>query len=92
MKKVSFEPLEESFTNSEKYVSCITNEMLVGLRSKYHIPDAVRLRAPTVDERPHHVHNGEVAIYLEAIMLDFAFRFIRSFGKFFTLYMWHRYN
>lgn len=27
----------------------------------------VKLRAPTADERPNHVHSGEVGIYLEAI-------------------------
>ena len=37
------------------------------LRSKYHIPDTVKLKALTSDERPYHVHGGEVAIYLEAI-------------------------
>ena len=82
-KKVSFEPLEESFTNSKKYVSCITNEVLAGLRYKYHIPDVVKLRASTADERPHHVHSGVVAIYLEAIILDFIFQFICSFRNFF---------
>ena len=40
---------------------------MAGLRSKYHIPDTVKLRASIADERPHHVHVGEVAIYLEAI-------------------------
>ena len=34
----------------------------------------VKLRAPTVDERPHHVHGGEVVIYLEAI--DTGLRFL----------------
>ena len=66
-KKVSFEPLEESFTNSEKYISCITDKILAGSRSKYHILDTAKLRASTVDERPYRVHGGEVAIYLEAI-------------------------
>ena len=37
------------------------------LRSKYHILDIVKLRALIADERPYHVHGGEVAIYLEAI-------------------------
>ena len=50
--------------HSNKYVSCITKENLVELRSRYHIPETVKLRKPTADERPHHVHGGEVAIYL----------------------------
>ena len=37
------------------------------------IPDTVKLRAPTADESPHHVHSGEVAIYLEAISVGLYF-------------------
>ena len=37
-KKVSFGPLEESFTNSGKYVSYITDEVLAGLRSTITFP------------------------------------------------------
>ena len=80
-KKVSFGPLEESFTNSEKYVSCINDEVLAGLRFKYHIPDVVKLRTPTADEKPHHVHSNEVAIYLEAISVGFRFSVHLFFHK-----------
>ena len=72
-KKVSFGPLKESFTNYGKYISCITDKILAGLRSKYHFPDTVKLRALNANERPHHVHGGEVVIYLEAI--DTSLRF-----------------
>ena len=81
-KKVSFGPLEESFTNSKKYISCIIDEVLVGLRSKYHIPDVVKLRALTADESPHHVHSSEVAIYLVAISASLRFPVHPFFQKF----------
>ena len=72
-KKVSFGPLEDSFTHFDKYVSYITEDNLVELRSRYHFPETVKLRAPTADERPHHVHGGEVAIYLVAICAGLHF-------------------
>lgn len=66
-KNVSFGPLEESFTHSNKFISCITDENLIYLRVKYHIPEIVKLRVPTANERPYHMHGGNVSIYLEAI-------------------------
>lgn len=72
-KKVSFGPLEESFIHLDRCISCITDEILVELQAKYHILASVKLRAPTADERPHHVHRGEVAIYLEAIHVELRF-------------------
>ena len=44
------------------------------LRSNYHNPKTVKLRAPIADERPHRVHGGEVAVYLEAICAVLRFR------------------
>ena len=38
-KKLSFGPLEESFTHSDKFISCITKDNLLDLRVKYHIPN-----------------------------------------------------
>ena len=72
-KKVSFRPLEESFKHSDKYVSCIIEENLVELRSRYYIPKTMKLRAPTADKRPHHVYGGEVTIYLEVICVSLCF-------------------
>lgn len=87
-KKVSFGPLEESFTHLNKYIFCIIDEVLVEPRAKYHIPNFAKLRAPTADEKPHHVHGWEVAIYLKAIYANLQFTVHPFLGEFFTPCMW----
>ena len=91
-KKVSFGPLEESFTNSEKYISCVTDKILAGLRSKYHILDTVKVRAPTTDERPIIFMVVRLLFVVRPLMLAFVSQFTRSFKRFFTLCMWPRYS
>ena len=80
-KKVSFGSLEESFTNSDKYISFITDKVLEGLRSKYHIPNTVKLRAPTADERPHMFTAVRSRFILRPLMPAFVSHFTHFFGE-----------